>query len=248
MNASDRIKQGSLNYKENEYTKWGLIEIKNESYLHELFEKSIIKSCHGDMVKIKLPENKNIKIIGYESKAKEVKMPKNVRFHSEIVQSKDNKRVQQDKNSKLNSILKEKQKDANKINKMVQGFEATFEEENESEESSEESSEDSDELDDKLGEMRPNGKIPLRKLKTAIPETLNIKYNPSELLEGFFDDPLEHPLIAANAFQKSKSEMINPKMGLKSLLKNPSKKQSNKEITKISEKEIKNVRIIYLII
>ena len=102
---------------------------------------------------------------------------------------------------------------------------------------SDNSSEDSDELDDKLGEMRPFGKIPLRKLKTAIPDSLNMKCNPSELLEDFFDDPLEHPLQLANTFQKYKSEMVKPLGGLKAFGVKIQKDAIPKEIWKKEEED-----------
>lgn len=107
---------------------------------------------------------------------------------------------------------------------------------------SDSSSEDSD---DHLGEMRPFGKIPLRKLKTALPENLNMKCNPSELLEDFFDDPLEHPLTLVNTFQKYKSEMVKPLGGLKPLIKKSDAGVKPHETSK-KEEEDEPKKVFYL--
>ena len=191
------------------------------------------------MDKILISDDKNAQIDASKFKPEQLKLPKSVKFNSEVVSSKLSQRSRHNKESKISSILKEKQEDANKINSMVVSVGETDEEDE-----TDESPGDSDELDDSIGEMRPKGKLPLKKLKTIVPEALNMKCNPSELLEDFFDDPLEHPLIAANAFQKSKSEMVRPLFGLKSSQKKTSKKNSNKNIGKIEEEEEdKNVRI-----
>jgi hypothetical protein len=110
---------------------------------------------------------------------------------------------------KNKQTLKEKKENAAKINMLVQD-DLSFGE------GSEESSVDSDEFDDQMSEMRPNGKLGLKKLQTTIPDNLKMDCTPSELLDDFFDDPLEHPLLPNNKFVKHKSEAPRPIGALKS--------------------------------
>jgi len=104
---------------------------------------------------------------------------------------------------KTSDALKEKQANAQKINMLVQDYMSFGD-------TSEESDIDSDEFDDHMSEMRPNGKNVFKRAQTAIPEGMNFDCSPSEMLDDFFDDPLEHPLMPTNKFVKHKSEVVKP--------------------------------------
>lgn len=101
------------------------------------------------------------------------------------------------------NAIKEKQANAQKINMLVQD-DMSFDD------SSDDSDVDSDEFDDNISEMRPNGKIAFGRTQTTVPDNMKFECSPSELLDDFFDDPLEHPLMPSNKFVKHKSEVVKP--------------------------------------
>lgn len=102
-----------------------------------------------------------------------------------------------------NSNLKQKKEDADKIGLLVQD-DMSFGDTSSSGGFDQDSSSDS--FDERSEKRSNNGKIKLRKLETNLPETLELKVAPSEALDDFFDDPIEHPLLPSNRFTKFKSE------------------------------------------
>ena len=73
-----------------------------------------------------------------------------------------------------------------------------------------ESSKYSDELGDSINDKRLFSNIPLKKIKTTIPDNIKMNYNFHDEIDDLLDNPSMMPLPKANAFAKHKSEMVKP--------------------------------------
>lgn len=122
-----------------------------------------------------------------------------------------------------NRVLDEKKQNANMIGMLVQD-DVSFGD-------SSDGTYDSEEVD-KLTELRAGAKIRLRKTTTTVPDNLKLDVAPSELLDDFFDDPLEHPLLPTNTFVKHKSEAIKPVGAFRSNLLAGLKKEPKDDFVK----------------
>ena len=227
----------------------GLIEVKDGKALQQQFESKLAaeeskgENVLGSIPKIKMQANKKQHIVEKDVSEGESEderpperkpMAKTITKETEKPLSKGSKGVN-------NKVLKEKQANAQKINMLVQDDMSFGDSDSESS--------DSSDFDDDVSEMRPNGKIALKKLQTSIPENLKLECTPSELLDDFFDDPLEHPLLPSNKFTKYKSEAIRPIGGLKthqsimaSLKPKPSKDDSERRKSIDSKKATEPVK------
>jgi hypothetical protein len=103
-----------------------------------------------------------------------------------------------------NHVLNGKREDANKIGLLVQE-DMSFGDTTSSEEEYLQDSSDSYSDRSEVRLKDKNGKLKLRKLQTNIPEKIKLNVAPSEMLNDFFDDPLEHPLLPNTKFSKHKS-------------------------------------------
>lgn len=193
----------------------GLIEVKDGKALQQQFESKLAaeeskgENVLGSIPKVKMQTNKKQHAVEKESSEEdsEDERPPERKPFTKTIAKETEKPLSKDSKGVNNKILKEKQANAQKINMLVQDDMSFGDSDSESS--------DSDDLDDENGEMRPNGKITLKKLQTSIPENLKLECTPSELLDDFFDDPLEHPLLPSNKFTKYKSEAIRPIGALK---------------------------------
>lgn len=143
-----------------------------------------------------------------------------------------------------NTVIKQKKEDANKIGLLVQD-DMSFGETSSSG-GFDQNSSSSDSFDERSEMRSKNSRIKLRKLETNLPETLELKVAPSELLDDFFDDPIEHPLLPTNRFTKFKSEAPRSIGGLrqhKSLFGGPIKPKA-KDDTQRQKYPVKGAAVL----
>lgn len=160
----------SLTSKDNK----GLIEVKDGKELQQQFQDKLAEQESkkddkpvGNVKKIKMETTKKDHILEQDSDESSSDAPEVKPLTNSLAKS-NIQPLNKEQRQGSNKVLKEKKANAQKINMLVQD-DMSFGD------SSSEESDDTDEYDDTMSEMRPNGKLSLKKLQTTVPDNLRLE-------------------------------------------------------------------------